>query len=163
LKQKAIFLDRDGIINYERKDYVKNLDEFKIYDGIIDAIKILKNNNFLVIIITNQSAINRKLLSISTLNHIHENFQKFLKDNDTSIDAIYFCPHTPEDLCACRKPKPGLLLSALNDFDIDLTNSFMIGDSLSDINAAKAINCNWILLKNGKYLLSIVKNLVSTN
>ena len=160
LKARAIFLDRDGIINYKRKDHVKNLNEFKIYNGVIEAVKILKNHDYLIIIVTNQSVINRKLLSVRTLNKIHSQLRNDLEENGTFIDAIYFCPHIPEDECRCRKPKPGLLLKALDDFDIDLKNSFMIGDSISDINAARAINCKWILLKNGNYLLPTAKNLI---
>ena len=123
---KAIFLDRDGVINEERKDYVKNLDEFIILKGVSKAIKLLKEKNFLVIIITNQSAINRKLLTNNGLNEIHNHLQDVLKNDDTSYDAIYYCPHKPEENCKCRKPKPGLLLRAAEEHSIDMENSFLI-------------------------------------
>jgi D,D-heptose 1,7-bisphosphate phosphatase len=157
---KAVFLDRDGVINQERKDYVKNLNEFIIFEGVSEAIKILKKHNFLVIIITNQSAINRKMLSIEMLNKIHQYLKNFLNENNTFVDGIYHCPHMPEDNCLCRKPKPGLLLQAMNDFDIDLKQSWMIGNSISDVNTAKAAGCNWILLKNDQTLLQVVRELV---
>ena len=111
----AIFLDRDGVINEERKDYVKNLNEFKIFSGVAEAIDLLRKKNFLIIIITNQSAINRKLLDTSTLENIHKSFQEYLKSNNTFIDAFYYCPHLPEENCLCRKPKPGLILDAAKD------------------------------------------------
>ena len=160
---KAIFLDRDGVINQERKDYVKNLEEFKIFDNIADAISLLKKENFLVVVITNQSAINRKLLSIENLEKIHEFLKKYLKKNNTSLDGIYYCPHTPDEGCSCRKPKPGLLLKAASDLNIDLNNSWMIGDSKTDIDAAKTAGCNSILLKKNENLFDIVKELISNN
>ena len=156
---KAIFLDRDGVINQERKDYVKKLDEFKILDKIADAINIIKSHGFLVIIITNQSAINRKLLSVETLNKIHEKLQSYLERYDTSFDGVYFCPHTPSENCECRKPKPGLILQAVIDFQIDLSESYMIGNSETDIHAARNAGCKGILLKKDQTLLEVVVDL----
>ena len=156
---KAIFLDRDGVINQERKDYVKKLDEFKILDKIADAINIIKSHGFLVIIITNQSAINRKLLSVETLNKIHEKLQSYLERYDTSFDGVYFCPHTPSENCECRKPKPGLILQAVIDFQIDLSESYMIGNSETDIHAARNAGCKGILLKKDQTLLEVVVGL----
>ena len=156
---KAIFLDRDGVINQERKDYVKKLDEFRILDKTSDAINIIKNNGFLVIIITNQSAINRKLLSVETLNKIHEKLQSYLEKYDTSFDGVYFCPHTQSENCECRKPKPGLILQAVTDFQIDLSESYMIGDSETDIQAARNAGCKGILLKKDQTLLEVVVDL----
>ena len=156
---KAIFLDRDGVINQERKDYVKKLDEFIILDKTSDAINIIKNRGFLVIIITNQSAINRKLLSVETLNKIHEKIQSYLERYDTSFDGVYFCPHTQSENCECRKPKPGLILQAVIDFQIDLSESYMIGNSETDIHAAKNAGCKGILLKKDQTLLEVVIDL----
>src|SRR5690348_6958273 len=112
MTNKAIFLDRDGVINKERKDYVKNIHEFEVLDGVSDAIINFKKKGYLVIVITNQSAINRNLLSVKTLDQIHSHLQELLKPNNISIDAFYYCPHLPEENCICRKPKPGLLLQA---------------------------------------------------
>ena len=156
---KAFFLDRDGVINQERKDYVKKLDEFYILENVSNAINIIKNHGFLVIIITNQSAINRKLLSVEMLNKIHEKLQIYLKKHNTSFDKIYFCPHTPSENCECRKPKPGLIIQAINDFNIDVSQSFMIGDSKTDIKAAKSAGCKGILLKKNQTLLEVVTDL----
>ncbi len=159
---KAFFLDRDGVINQERKDYVKTLEEFEILEGIGDAIKIIKNHSFLVIVITNQSAINRKLLSIEMLNKIHEKLKVYLKKNNTSIDKIYFCPHTPFENCECRKPKSGLIMQAINDFNIDISQSIMVGDSKTDIESAESAGCKGILLKENQSLLEIVHDLVES-
>ena len=156
---KAIFLDRDGVINQERKDYVKKLDEFKILDKIADAINIIKSHGFLVIIITNQSAINRKLVSVETLNKIHEKLQSYLEKYDTSFDQVYFCPHMPSENCECRKPKPGLIIQAVTDFKIDLSQSYMIGNSETDLQAARNAGCNGILLKKNQTLLEVIVDL----
>ena len=156
---KAIFLDRDGVINQERKDYVKKLDEFKILDKIADAINIIKSHGFLVIIITNQSAINRKLVSVETLNKIHEKLQSYLEKYNTSFDQVYFCPHMPSENCECRKPKPGLIIQAVTDFKIDLSQSYMIGNSETDLQAARNAGCNGILLKKNQTLLEVIVDL----
>ena len=158
MKNKAVFLDRDGVINEKRNDHVKNIDEFKIFSGVGDAIKLLRDKGYLVIIITNQSAIGRKIISEKTLDEIHTELKNYLNQHDTYVDSIYYCPHTPEENCNCRKPKPGLLIKATSDFDIDLEKSYFIGDSESDLNAAKEARCKGILLENDQTLLEIVQN-----
>jgi len=159
MKRKAIFLDRDGVINEERKDYVKNVKEFKIKSDVGKTIKILKDHGFLVIIITNQSAINRKILSVQKLNEIHDYFNNYLKKYNTFVDGIYFCPHNPNENCECRKPKPGLLLKAKKDFDMLFKDSWMIGDSQTDIEVAKTVGCNSILLASNDNLFQIIKKI----
>ena len=158
---KAVFLDRDGVINEERKDYVKDVSEFKLIEGSLDAIKLLKEKKFLVIIITNQSAINRGLLPVENLNKIHELLKIKLNKLNTFVDGIYFCPHTPEENCDCRKPRSGLLLKAAQEHNIDLKNSLMIGDSQTDILAAKNAGCNCILLKKNQRLVDLVREFAS--
>ena len=160
---KAIFLDRDGVINKEKKDYVKSVEEFQIIDNIPKVIKILKEKGFVVIVITNQSAINRGLVTIETLNEIHNHLQKILKDNNTSIDDFYFCPHIPDENCQCRKPNPGMLIKAVQDHDIDMNQSFMIGNSLTDVQAAQKAGCKGILLNQNQTLLELVTNLIKVN
>ena len=160
---KAIFLDRDGVINKERKDYVKSVEEFQIIDNIPKVIKILKEKGFVVIVITNQSAINRGLVTIETLNEIHNHLQKILKDNNTSIDDFYFCPHIPDENCQCRKPNPGMLIKAVQDHDIDMNQSFMIGNSLTDVQAAQKAGCKGILLNQNQTLLELITNLIKVD
>ena len=159
---KLIILDRDGVINEDSDDYIKSPDEWIPIPGSLESIGKLSQNNFRVVIITNQSAINRKLLDVNTLETIHEHFQKYLKKNNTSIDAIYYCPHLPEENCSCRKPKPGLILNAAKDFKINLKKSWMIGDSKKDIDAANSAGCNSILLKPNQRLLDVIKEFINT-
>ena len=156
-----MFLDRDGVINYERKDYVKDVDEFELIPYSLSAIKLLKQKDYLVIIVTNQSAINRGYLTIEKLNDIHEYLKTKLKEINTSIDAIYYCPHRPDEGCECRKPKSEMLLQAASDHDIDLHSSLMIGDSEKDIIAAKNVGCRAILLNKNQNLIDIVRDFVS--
>lgn len=157
MNRKTIFLDRDGVINEEEKDYVKNLKEFKIIDGSLQAIELLKKNNFRVVVITNQSAINRGLLSVEKLNEIHDFLKSKLLELNTTLDGIYFCPHTPNENCMCRKPKPGLFEQAMSELDINIKDSLMIGDSQTDIDAANKIGCKSILLNKNQNLLKVVK------
>ena len=154
---KAVFLDRDGVINKEKKDYVKKIEEFEIFENIYEAIKIIKKKGFLVIIITNQSAVNRNLLSETELLKIHNHLKNKVEANGSTIDFIYYCPHRPDEDCECRKPKPGLIINASKDFRIDLQESYLIGNSNSDILAANAAGCKGILLNEGESLLDLIK------
>ena len=97
------------------------------------------------------------MIKVETLNEIHEFFKQHLKENGTEIDAIYYCPHRPDENCACRKPKPGLLIKASDEYNIEFEKSYFVGDSDSDMQAANSVNCNGILLINNK-LIDIVKN-----
>ena len=145
---KAVFLDRDGVINKEKKDYVKHVNELEILPEIPSSIKKLKDAGFLVVVITNQSAINRGLTNHQEVKNIHTHIQDFLKQYETFIDAYYYCPHRPDENCTCRKPKAGLLKKAILDLKIDPKFSWMIGDSDSDIKAAQKIGCKAIKLNN---------------
>ena len=162
MARKAIFLDRDGVINQNRHDYVKDISELKILSIIPESIKKFKLLGFLVIVVTNQSAINRGLTSHENVNKIHQTINDFLKKNKTSIDAFYYCPHTPNENCICRKPKPGLIMQASNDFKIELKSSWMIGDNDSDVKAGKSAGCNSIKLYSNFRLLDAVNMIVKS-
>jgi len=155
--KKAIFLDRDGVINFHRNDYVKNPQEFHLIPEVEKWLKILSENNFMLIIITNQSMIGRGISTLDNLNKIHSKMQKIFRTNGFEIDKIYFCPHLPEHLCDCRKPKSGLLKKAILDFNIDIKNSWFIGDNDSDVHAAKEINCKSIKIPTNSSLENAVK------
>jgi len=157
--KKAIFLDRDGVINRKRDDYVKIIDEFVVIDGIERAIRMLKNNGYLIIVITNQSAVNRGLLTEEGLNDIHNHMLKELEKNGAKIDGVYYCLHRPEENCECRKPKPGMLIKAINDFSISAQDSFFVGDSESDIIAAKRAGVRGIQIDKNQGLLEIAKTI----
>ena len=121
---KAVFIDRDGTINVNF-GYISSPDEFKMYPSVAKGIKLLQENGFKIIIITNQSGIARGYFSEKTLGKIHEKMKKDLSKEDARVDAIYYCPHHPDENCNCRKPNPGMLEKAINDFDIDIENSFI--------------------------------------
>ena len=156
-KNKAIFLDRDGVINKNRDDYVKSTKELEIFSNIGKEILKLKMKGFFIIVITNQSVINRKIITIRELEEIHSTIQKFLMKSKTSIDKFYFCPHRPDENCDCRKPKPGLILQAINEFSIDASKSWMVGDSKTDIQAGEKAGCKTILLKKNDSFTNILK------
>ena len=161
-KCKAIFIDRDGVINVNRYDYVKSWDEFEYLPGAKDAIKLVNGTDRLLIVITNQSPIGRGIFTHETLNEIHKQLLKELSEHGCHIDAIYYCPHHPDDGCDCRKPKPGLILRAAKDLNIDLSTSWMLGDSDSDMAAGRAAGCQVIKVTPDRPLLKIVQDILKT-
>jgi len=130
---KAIFLDRDGVLNKELINYVKEPSELEIFPDIVTPLKKLKDYGFLLIVITNQSAINRGLTSHEKIHAVHSKLQNFLKKNNTMIDSFFYCPHKPEENCICRKPNNGLLLNAIKEFSINPLESWMVGDNDSSL------------------------------
>ena len=146
----VIFMDRDGVINVDRADYVKNWDEFTFMPHILDLFSLLHKNDFRVIVITNQSMIGRGIASLDTLQYMHKRMQEEIEKYGGKIEKIYFCPHHPDDNCQCRKPKPGMLLQASEQLGIALGNSIFIGDSLRDIEAGARAGCKTCLLLNDR-------------
>ena len=153
-KNKAIFLDRDGVINKKRNDYVKSIKELEIFPDSGELISKLKKMGYLIIVITNQSVINRGIITSQELKKIHLQIKE-----QCSIDRFYFCPHRPDENCDCRKPKSGLLINAINEFSIDTSNSWMVGDCLTDIQAGEKVGCKTILLKDNVSLADAVKKI----
>ncbi len=146
----VVFLDRDGVINFDRSDYIKSWSEFKFIPRSIEAIKELALKEFNVIVITNQSVINRNMVSEKGLEHIHESMKNEVKSGGGLIKDIFFCPHIPEDNCDCRKPKPGLIYQAQKAYSIDLKDAVMVGDSAKDIECARNAGCGTaVLVKTG--------------
>lgn len=143
---KVVFLDRDGVINRDFVDYVKSWSEYEFLPGSIEAIRNLNANGFSVIIITNQSAIHRRIFSIETLEDIHRRMKTEIRAGGGEITDIFFCPHTPDDHCNCRKPKPGMILAACNAYRIDLAASYMVGDTDRDIECAISAGCGHTIL-----------------
>ena len=149
-KKKAIFLDRDGVINKE-VGYLSNPDDFELIEGAVEALKLLKQKGYLLIVITNQAAIARGYITEKFLKSIHEMMIKRLKQNGVELDDIYYCPHHPDFTgpCDCRKPNPGMILKAELKYNIDLINSYMIGDTLNDIQTGKSARCKTVLVLTG--------------
>ena len=150
-KQKAIFLDRDGTIN-KFVGFLRDIDDFKLLDGVTDAIKKINNSGYLAIVVSNQPVIARGEVSFEQLDEIHNKMETLLGNEGAFLNAIYFCPHHPDKGfegerpefkfdCDCRKPKPGMLLKAAKDFNIDLSQSIMIGDDENDVLAGNAAGC----------------------
>ena len=143
--QKFIILDRDGVINFDSPEYIKSPNEWKPIPNSIKAIKILTDNDFNIIVITNQSAINRGLMSYEAFTRINMKMLDMVTKAGGSIHAILYCPHTPSENCGCRKPKNGLFEKFKNNNSIDLKNSWMIGDKFTDVEFGKTSNLNTIL------------------
>lgn len=150
---KAVFLDRDGVVNKKRDDYVKNIGEFVMLQGVPEAVKLLNEKNFLVIIITNQSAVNRGLLTHGGLAKIHDFMRAELSKHEAFIDAIYYCPHRPDENCKCRKPQTELVEKAIKEHSISKDLSWFIGDSESDMMAARKMDIPAIRMKENTSLL----------
>lgn len=148
-KNKAVFLDRDGTINHDT-GYISSTNGLQIYPEAAPAIKMLNNMGYLVIVVTNQSGINRGLISIEQLSDVHSYIYDNIICHGGRIDAFYHCPHRPDENCNCRKPKPGLLLEATKDYNIDLSSSYIIGDRLKDIYAGYDAGVAPILVLTGE-------------
>ena len=155
-KQKAVFLDRDGTIN-KYIGFLRDIDDFELIDGVASAIKAINVSGYLAIVVTNQPVIARGEVSFEELQEIHNKMETLLGEQGAYVDAIYYCPHHPHKgyegerpelkiECDCRKPKPGMLLQAAKDFNIDLEHSWMIGDGENDITAGKNAGCHTALI-----------------
>lgn len=156
-KQKAIFLDRDGTIN-KYVGFLRDINQFELLPGTAEAIKRLNESSYLVIVVTNQPVIARGEVTVAELDMIHKKLETELGKQGAYIDALYYCPHHPDkgfegeviELkvdCECRKPKPGMLFKAAEDFNIDLESSWMIGDGKNDVKAGKNAGCKTVLIK----------------
>ncbi|MFA5627174.1 MAG: D-glycero-beta-D-manno-heptose 1,7-bisphosphate 7-phosphatase [Thiohalomonadaceae bacterium] len=148
--QRVIILDRDGVINEDSDDYIKSPAEFIPIPGSLEAIVRLSEAGWRVLVATNQSGVARGLYDLATLQEIHAKLHKLLKPMGGQIEAIFYCPHAPDDDCACRKPKPGLLHSIAEQFQITLQGVPTVGDSLRDLQAAQAVGATPILVRTGK-------------
>ncbi|MFQ3549986.1 MAG: HAD family hydrolase [Armatimonadota bacterium] len=144
-----VFIDRDGVINKDRDDYVKSLDELEIFPYVGKAIKLLNDNGIDVIIISNQQAVAKGLMSEETLNQINQKIIDEIAKYDAKIKDFRYCTHLKEDNCNCRKPKSGLLFNAAKDYYIDLDDTFMIGDREIDMVAGKNAGARLILVLSG--------------
>lgn len=144
---KAVFLDRDGVINRKAAshEYIKKWEEFEFLSGVKIALKKLSNTNYKIIVLTNQRGISRGKMSLKDLNNIHSNMLKEIKISGGRVDSIFFCPHDIGK-CDCRKPSPGMLDKAVEKFNIDLKSSWIVGDSDSDIELGKSRNCKTIYI-----------------
>ena len=146
--RSAVFLDRDGTIN-EEMGYINHPDRFRLLPDSAAAIALLNQAGFPVVVATNQSGVAREYFPTSLIPQIHSLMQQMLAQQQAHVDAIYVCQHAPDTDCLCRKPQPGLLHQAAEDFDIDLTRSYVVGDRFKDIHLAANVGAKGILVLTG--------------
>ncbi|MBI4764883.1 MAG: D-glycero-beta-D-manno-heptose 1,7-bisphosphate 7-phosphatase [Deltaproteobacteria bacterium] len=154
---QALFLDRDGVINEDREDYVKSWEEFRFIPGVRSALKKLRKAKIPVVLITNQSVIGRGMITENELSVIHEGMGKAVQKAGGLFQKIYYCPHHPRDRCRCRKPRIGLLKKAAQELDLDLTKCVLVGDTLKDIQTGNRAGCRTILVQSGQGKASLIK------
>ena len=155
MKRPAVFIDRDGTIN-EQMGYVNHISRFVLLPGSAEGIRLLNRHQYLAIIVSNQSGVARGYFPMELIERIHGHMQDLLAKKGANIDGIFFCPHYPRGVvpeysmeCDCRKPRTGLVQKACEEFDIDMKNSYVIGDRFSDIELAERSNLQGIMVKIG--------------
>lgn len=147
---QLIILDRDGVINQDSDAFIKSPDEWIPIPGSLEAISKLHQAGYHIVVASNQSGIARGLLDMETLNQIHDKMQRALAQLGGRIDAIFFCPHGPDDACDCRKPAPGLFQQIRQRLNMDLQDVYAVGDSLRDLQAAQQAGAMPVLVRTGK-------------
>lgn len=147
---RAVFLDRDGVICENRPDHVKSWAEFRFLPSALSALRRLADMPFPIIVVTNQAIVHRGMVPADVVDEIHTRMIQHVHRFGGRLDAVYYCPHRPEEGCFCRKPRPGLLLQAARDLGIQLEGSYLIGDALTDVEAALAAGCQPLLVRTGR-------------
>ncbi len=158
MTKKAIFLDRDGVLNQEVGDYIKRFDDFKILPHVFDGLKILQKAGYLLIVITNQGGLAKGEYSLNDLNQMHDFLRSEISKSDVTITDIFYCPHHPvSGNCLCRKPGSLLVEKALSKYRIDPGQSFFIGDKKRDIQCGEAVGIKGILIKPNEDWIPLAK------
>lgn len=148
---RAIFLDRDGVLIYNRANYVRSWEDVKIYQSTCQSLSLLAKSEYKIIILSNQSAVGRGLMSLQTMKDINDRLISIIQNSGGRIDGVFVCPHAPEEHCNCRKPKPGLVFEAKSKFALDLENSWLVGDALTDLQTGVNSGIkNLVLVESGR-------------
>jgi len=147
---RAIFLDRDGVICENRSDHVKSWEEFEFLPQVKHSLVALSRLELPIIVVTNQAAINRGLVTVDRVEEIHRRMITELNASGARIDRVLYCPHRPDEKCKCRKPEPGMLLQAARELDIDLAGSYLVGDAATDLLAGDRVRCQTFLVLTGR-------------
>ena len=147
---KLVILDRDGVINQDSANFIKNPNEWIAIPGSLEAIALLNQSGFRLAVATNQSGIARGLFDMATLNAINDKMHRALAQLGGRIDAMFYCPHAADDHCTCRKPKTGMIKDISRRFSVDLSEVYAVGDSLRDLQAFHDAGCKPILVRTGK-------------
>ncbi len=153
----AVFLDRDGVINVYRPNYVRSWRDFRFIEGALDALALLTRHDLPLVVVSNQSVIGRGLVARETLDDIHGRMVREIEQAGGKVAAVYCCPHRPEERCACRKPEPGLLVQAARVLGLDLSRSYMIGDSIDDVRAGQRVGCTTLLVRTGRGSMDLAR------
>ena len=148
--QRAVFIDRDGVICRNRKDHVKSWEEFVFLPGALEALARLAYLDLSVVVITNQAIINRQIVPVKAVEDIHARMVQAIEAAGGRIDRVLYCPHRPDEHCSCRKPQPGLLLKAASELGLDLSRSYLVGDAETDVQAGRAVGCRRYLVLTGR-------------
>ncbi|MBF0143541.1 MAG: D-glycero-beta-D-manno-heptose 1,7-bisphosphate 7-phosphatase [Magnetococcales bacterium] len=146
----TLLLDRDGVINHDRPDYIRSIEQFRFLPGVLEALARLEQAKVAVVIITNQACVGKGLISPAELQAIHDHLRQRVAEAGGRIHAIFHCPHTNEDHCPCRKPKPGLILAAQRELGFPFASTWMVGDAVRDVTAALAAGCRPAIVRTGK-------------
>lgn len=155
---KLIILDRDGVINHDSDQFIKTVDEWQPIEGSMDAIAFLTQAGYTLAVATNQSGIARGYFDMETLNQMHSKMHKLVHQAGGEISGIWFCPHLAEHECDCRKPKPGMVEDILYRFNAEASDTYLVGDSLRDLQAIAAVGGKPVLVKTGKGLKTLEKD-----
>jgi D-glycero-D-manno-heptose 1,7-bisphosphate phosphatase len=154
----AVLLDRDGVINRNRSDYVKSWQEFEFLPGALDALRALAERQVRVVVVSNQSAVGRGIIARRELDRINGQMLAMVSAHGGRIDGVLCCPHAPGAACACRKPRPGLLLEALSRFRLDPGHSYMVGDAMSDLDAARSAGIHFVMVLSGQTMSRVSRS-----
>ena len=150
MKRAAVFLDRDGVINVNRADYVKSWDEFEFLPSTLAALRQLAVLELPVIVVTNQTIVGRGVTPRHVLDEMHRRMQHEVSLAGGRIDEVMVCPHRSDEGCACRKPRPGMILQSAERLSLDLSASFLVGDAETDVQAARAAGCQPVFVTSGR-------------
>ncbi len=153
---RAIFLDRDGVICENRSDHVKSWDEFRFLPGAQNGLAALGRLGLPIIVVTNQAIVGREMVPASVVDDIHRRMVAAVEASGGCIDRVVYCPHRPEDGCTCRKPGPGMLLQVADEMDIDLSQSYLVGDAATDLIAGQLVGCRIFLVLTGRGLQQLL-------
>ncbi|WP_440467797.1 D-glycero-beta-D-manno-heptose 1,7-bisphosphate 7-phosphatase [Pseudomonas sp. YH-1] len=156
---KLLILDRDGVINQDSDAYIKSLDEWIPIPSAITAIARLSKAGWTVAVATNQSGIARGYYDLATLESMHQRLRELVEEQGGELGLVVYCPHGPDEGCACRKPKPGMLLQIAHHYSSNLRGTWFVGDSRGDLDAALAVDCQPVLVKTGKGERTLTKPL----
>jgi len=160
--KRAIFLDRDGTIIYDR-GYLRDLEQVQLVPGVGEALSQLRKEGFYLVLVSNQSGIGRGLMMLEDLGRVHRQLVALLAEHGVYLDGTYYCPHAPWEGCACRKPLPGMLLQASEELGISLARSYMVGDKSTDIEAGKRAGCQTILFGTGFSVPGVTPDYLAAN